>query len=139
MNISINKKLFSEAVHIAARFSEKRNMTLPALSSILVIAGNGEIKMRATNLEIGADLKVEGEIKSDGVVAIPAAILQQVANSLSNDGSITLEHTGNTVSLSSGTGKSSIKTVLYDDFPSIPFPENQKSRIVISGITIRAF
>jgi DNA polymerase-3 subunit beta len=137
MNISINKKLFSEAVHIVTRFSEKKNSTLPALSSILILAGNGEIKMRATNLEVGVDLKVEGEIKSDGVVAIPATIVQQVANSLTNDGMITLEHIGTTISLSSGTGKSSIKTVLYDDFPSIPFPENQKSRIVISGIILR--
>ncbi len=81
MNISINKKLFSEAVHIASSFSEKKNITLPALSSILIIAGDGGIKMRATNLEIGTDLKVQGEIKRDGVVAIPAVILQQVANS----------------------------------------------------------
>ncbi len=124
-------------MHIVTRFSEKKNSTLPALSSILILAGNGEIKMRATNLEVGVDLKVEGEIKSDGVVAIPATIVQQVANSLTNDGMITLEHIGTTISLSSGTGKSSIKTVLYDDFPSIPFPENQKSRIVISGIILR--
>ena len=38
--------------------------------------------MRATNLEIGVDLKIEGEIKSDGVVAVPAALLQQIATSL---------------------------------------------------------
>ena len=45
---------------------------------------------------------------------------------------ITLEHTGDIISLTSGTGKSSIKTVPYDDFPSIPFPENPKNRIVTS-------
>ena len=138
MNISIHKKLFSEAVHIATRFSERKNTTLPALSSILIIAGDGEIKMRATNLEIGADLKIEGDIKTDGVVAIPATLLQQIANSLSSEGVITLEHTGDVVSLISGSGKSLIKTVLYDDFPSIPFPENTKSRIVISGVILRS-
>jgi DNA polymerase-3 subunit beta len=137
MNISINKKLFSKAVHIVSRFSERKSMTLPALSSILIIIGNGEIKMRATNLEIGADLKVDGEIKNDGVVAVPSTILQQIAGSLVGEGTINLEHTGTTVSLTSGTGKSSIKTVLYDDFPSIPFPENPKSRMVISGIILR--
>ena len=137
MNISIHKKLFSETVHIAARFSERKNTTLPALSSIIIIAGNKEIKIRATNLEIGADLKIEGEIITDGAVAIPAMLLQQIANSLTNEGMITLEHIGNILSLTSGTAKSLIKTVPYDDFPSIPFPENKKSRIVISGVMLR--
>jgi len=137
MNISINKKLFSEAVHIVARFAERKNMTLPALSSILILAGDEGIKMRATNLETGVDLKLKGEVKTDGVVALPAAILQQIANSLTNEGEITVEHTGDIVSIKSGTGKSSIKTISYDDFPSIPFPENPKNRIILPGILLR--
>jgi len=138
MYISIQKKIFSEAVHIAGRFAEKKSTTLPALSTILIIAGDDGIKMRATNLETGIDLKLEGEIKSNGVVALPATILQQIANSLSPEGVITLEHTGDIISLTSGTGKSSIKTVLYEDFPSIPFPENPKNRIVIPGVLLRS-
>jgi DNA polymerase-3 subunit beta len=34
-------------------------------------------------------------------------------------------------------GKSSIKTVPYDDFPSIPFPENPKNRIIVPGVLLR--
>ena len=137
MNISIEKKTFSEAVHIASRFAERKSTTLPVLSSILIIAGDEGIKMRATNLETGIDLKVEGECKGDGVVAIPAVLLQQIASSLTQDGKITLEHTGDIVTISSGTGKSTIKTVPYDDFPSIPFPENPKNRIVLPGILLK--
>ncbi|MBU6388851.1 DNA polymerase III subunit beta [Patescibacteria group bacterium] len=137
MNISIEKKKFSDAVHTVARFAERRSGTLPALSSVLIIAGDEGIKMRATNLETGIDLKIEGEKKSDGVVAIPATLLQQIAGSLTQEGKITLEHTGDIISLNSGTGKSSIKTVPYDDFPSIPFPENPKNRIVLPGILLK--
>jgi len=137
MNISIEKKEFSEAVHIASRFAERKSGTLPVLSSILILAGDDGIKMRATNLETGIDLKIRGEVKSDGVVAIPAVVLQQIASSLTQEGKITLEHTGDIISLVSGTGKSSIKTVPYDDFPSIPFPENPKNRIVLPGLLLR--
>ncbi|MDP1689968.1 MAG: DNA polymerase III subunit beta [bacterium] len=137
MNISIEKKKFYEAVYIASRFAEKRNATLPVLSSVLIIASDGGIKMRATNLETGIDLKLEGEVKSEGVIAIPAVILQQIASSLTNEGNIHLEHTGDIVTLTSGTGKSSIKTVPYDDFPSIPFPENPKNRVVVPGVLLR--
>ena len=137
MNISIEKKILSNAIHTAARFTEKKSAPLPALSSILIIAGDDGIKMRATNLEIGIDLKIQGEVASPGVAAVPASILQQIAGSLSQEGNITLEHTGDIISLTSGMGKSSIKTVPYDDFPSIPFPENPKNRIIIPGILLR--
>ena len=137
MNISIEKKKLSEAVHIVSRFAERKIGSLPVLSSILIIAGDEGIKMRATNLETGIDLKLEGEMKSGGVVAIPATLLQQIASSLTEVGNITLEHTGDIITLMSGTGKSSIKTVPYDDFPSIPFPENPKNRIVIPGVLLK--
>lgn len=137
MNILIGKKEFSEAVHIVSRFAERKSATLPALSSILIIAGDDGIKLRATNLETGIDLKLSGKITTHGVVAIPATILQQIAGSFTQEGDITLEHTGDIVSIVSGTGKSSIKTVPYDDFPSIPFPENPKNRIVIPGILLK--
>jgi DNA polymerase-3 subunit beta len=137
MNISIEKKEFSEAVHKVSRFAEKKSGTLPILSSLLILAGKEGIKMRATNLEIGIDLKLKGTCVSEGVVAVPAALLQQIASSFTQDGSITIEHTGDIVTLSTGTGKSIIKTVPYDDFPSIPFPENPKNRVVLSGILLK--
>ena len=137
MNIVVDKKTFSEAVHITARFADKKNNTLPALSSILIIAGNDGIKMRATNLETGIDLKLVGETIIEGVVALPASLLQQIASSLSPGGTLTLEHTGDIVSIRSGGGKSSIKTVMYDDFPSIPFPENPKNKIVLPGVLLK--
>lgn len=137
MNISIEKKKFSEAVHIVSRFADRKSATLPALSAILLIAGDDGIKLRATNLETGIDLKLGGKITTHGVVAIPATVLQQIAGSLTQEGDITIEHTGDIVSIASGTGKSSIKTVPYDDFPSIPFPENPKNRIVIPGILLK--
>ncbi|MDO8566706.1 MAG: DNA polymerase III subunit beta [bacterium] len=137
MNISIEKKEFSDAVYKVARFAEHKSSTLPVLSSVLIISGSEGIKMRATNLETGIDLKLNGTCNNDGVVAIPATVLQQIAGSLTQEGNITIEHIGDTISLISGTGKSLIKTVPYDDFPSIPFPENPKNRIVIKGILIK--
>ena len=138
MRISIEKKILSEAVHTAARFAERKNASLPALSSVLLIAGDDGIKLRATNLETGIDLKVDGQCSGEGVVAIPAAILDQVAASFTGEGVVHLEQAGDTVTIASGSGKSSVKTVPYDDFPSIPFPEKPKNRIVIPGTTLKS-
>lgn len=137
MIISIEKRVFIEAIHTVSRFAEKKNTTLPVLSSILIIAGDEGIKMRATNLEIGIDLKIEGTCTTKGAVAIPATILQQIASSITNEGIVTFEHTGDSLILSSTTGKSTIKTIPYDDFPLIPFPENPKNRIILSGTLLK--
>lgn len=137
MIISIEKKIFSEAIHIVSRFAERKSTTLPVLSTILIIAGDDGIKIRATNLETGIDLKLEGECTTKGVVAISATLLQQIASSLTHEGNITLEHTGDILSLTSSTGKSSIKTVPHEDFPSIPFPENPQNRIVLHGTLLK--
>jgi len=138
MIISIEKKKFGEAVHMVARFAERKSATLPVLSAILLIAGDDGIKMRATNLETGIDLKIDGECTTKGVVAIPAAVLQQIANSFTQEGKITIEHTGDILSIVSGNSKSSIKTVPYEDFPTIPFPENPKNKIELPGVLLRS-
>ena len=138
MIISIEKKKFSDAVHIVARFAQRKSATLPALSSILIIAGDEGIKLRATNLETGIDLTLAGECIEKGVVAIPATILQQIASSFTQEGKVTIEHIGDSVSLVSGTSKSTIKTVPYEDFPSIPFPENSQNKIILPGVLLRS-
>ncbi len=137
MNISIEKKIFIDAVYKVARFAERKSTTLPALASILILANNEGIKMRATNLETGIDLSIQGVCKADGVVAIPATLLQQIASSLSGEGLITLEHTGDTISLTSNSSKSAIKTVPYEDFPSIPLPEQSENTLTLSGFVLR--
>ncbi len=76
MIISIEKKEFSEAVLRVARFAERRSATLPVLAGIAIIAGDDGIKLRATNLETGIDLRVEGTIEETGVAVLPASILR---------------------------------------------------------------
>jgi hypothetical protein len=112
------EKYFIEAVH--------RSLDLKRRLCFLLTT-DGDIKMRATNLETGIDLKIEGRCVADGVVSIPATILQQIAGSLTGSGALTIEHVGDTILLTSGTSKSSIKTVPYDDFPSIPFLKTQNN------------
>jgi DNA polymerase-3 subunit beta len=138
MIIQLDKKLFADAVHVTARFAQRGSATLPALTSILIVAGDDGIKLRATNLEVGVDLKVDGDIKTPGVVALPATLLQQVASALSGTGSLTIERTGDTVVLTSGNSRGVIKTVPYEDFPTIPFPDSPKVHFSISGTLLKS-
>jgi DNA polymerase III sliding clamp (beta) subunit (PCNA family) len=57
MILQLDKKGFAEAVGMVARFAERRGGSLPVLAGIALIAGDDGIKLRATNLETGIDIK----------------------------------------------------------------------------------
>jgi DNA polymerase-3 subunit beta len=137
MIISVDKKELAEAVNSVSRFAERRSTTLPVLSGIVIVAGDDGIKLRATNLETGIDRKINGTIKDPGVVAIPAHTLREITTSFSGSGSITLEHGGETVVISSGTGRSTLKTLPYEDFPVLPFPDASQVKFSLPGSQLR--
>jgi DNA polymerase-3 subunit beta len=137
MIITLDKKELGEAVGDVVRFAERRSATLPVLAGIVIVAGDDGIKLRATNLETGIDRKVVGTIKEAGVVALLATTLREITSSFTGSGMITLEHTGETVVISSGTGRSTLKTLPYEDFPILPFPSSEGSKFSISGSHLR--
>jgi DNA polymerase-3 subunit beta len=137
MVITIGKKEFAEAVNTASRFAERRSATLPVLSGIAIIAGDDGIKLRATNLETGIDLRVEGTIKDPGVIALPATVLREITSSFGGNGSMTLEYAGETVVITSDNGRSTLKTLPYEDFPVLPLPESPRAKFSLSGDAFR--
>ncbi|MGE5540844.1 MAG: DNA polymerase III subunit beta [Bacillota bacterium] len=133
MVITVEKKEFADAVNIASRFAERRSVTLPVLAGIAIIAGDDGIKLRATNLETGIDLRVEGTITDPGVIALPATVLREITSSFGGNGSMTLEHAGETAVITSDNGTSTLKTLSYEDFPILPLPESPKATFTLSG------
>lgn len=137
MIFTLEKKELIDVVGVVARFAERRSATLPALSGIAVIATKDHIEFRATNLETAIALKISGNVKKEGMVALPAQTLKDITSSFSGNGTITFECVGDTVSIVSGGAKSTIKTLPYDDFPSLPKPEG-KTKITILGSVFRS-
>jgi DNA polymerase III subunit beta len=138
MIIILEKKELGDAVARVSRFSERRSATLPVLAGIAIVAGDDGIKLRATNLETGIDFKVAGTIQEPGVVALPAGTLREITNSFSGTGTITLEHTGDTVVISAPGGKSTLKTLPYEDFPTLPFPDAPTAKFTLPGSILKS-
>lgn len=138
MVITLDKKEFGEAVNSVFRFAERKSATLPVLAGIAVIAGDGGIKLRATNLETGIDLSISGTVKNPGVVALPAAVLRDITSSFTGNGTATLEYAGETVVIVAGGARSTMKTLPYEDFPTLPIPEHPKTKFTLAGTLIRS-
>lgn len=138
MIITLYKKILGEVVGNVARFAERRVLTLPALGGIVIEAKENSITLRATNLETGIEMTCEGIVRKPGTVAIPASLLKEITSSFSSDGTVTLEQTKENIILSTEKGKSTIKTLPYEDVPTLGVPENTKTTFPIPGSTLRS-
>jgi DNA polymerase-3 subunit beta len=89
---------------------------------VLVQARGGAIELRATDMEIGLRVPVEGEIAREGAVVLPARLLVDVVRALPGDTvSLELRPAEQDVELVAGAATFHIRTLRLEDFP--PFPE----------------
>ncbi len=119
MKLECVKQKLEEVVIRADRITAK-NSTLPVLQCILLIVKESILTIRATNLDLGIEITLPVKSSVDGVVAIPSSTLAHYLSSLQNEASLTLELIDNTVVIICGKSKASIKTLPYEDFPTIP-------------------
>jgi DNA polymerase III subunit beta len=124
------------AVSTAARFAERRP-NLPVLGTILIVAEDGRLVLRATNLECGVEMNVKAKVTQGGTAAIPAGVL---AGFLANArGKNVLAHlAGEVLKVESGSSSASIKTVPHDDFPMLPRVSADHSFSVKADDLVRA-
>ncbi len=118
MKITLDQKDFYEKLEMVGRVSTK-HATLPVLQCVYLEAGDGELLLRATNLEIAIEARVKARVEDQGMVTVPAAVLMQTVNlNTEKELSLRLEDGGLVVE---GSGSETlIKTIPHEEFPSIP-------------------
>ena len=113
------KEKFCLAVSKAEKITGK-NMTLPILSCILIEAKGSYLILKATNLDLGIELRIPAKVVVEGVVAVPGAILNGFLSNLSGDNNLTLDEKDGNLHVVSSNSKTTIKSMSSDDFPTIP-------------------
>lgn len=97
----------------------KKSSNLPILSNVLLIAKEKQIKLEATNLEIGIKTTIRGKIEKEGKAAIPAQLFLNYINQLPLT-KIILELKDDILTLSSDNFKAQFKCSNPSEFPLIP-------------------
>ena len=98
--------------------------TLPILSHILIEAKKQEIKLTATDLEIGVTIIVKGEVFEEGAITVPARKFSEIIKELpqQNEVNITIKK-GQSINIESGKSFFRLMGLLKEDFPQLPeFP-----------------
>lgn len=93
---------------------------LPILSNILFEAGQGKIRLSATNLEIGVTTSFGAKVEKEGVLVVPAKLLTHFIQNLDPEYVLEIRREGNYMVVDNGKNEIRIQSVESSDFPIIP-------------------
>lgn len=119
MKLECSIEKIRDALITAERITGK-NLTLPVLGSVLWVASNKVLKLRATNLNIGIEIEIPAKIETEGVVAVKGDILSSLFSLLQGDSSVKFELIDSNFSVKTKSNNILLNTIPYEDFPTIP-------------------
>lgn len=120
MKISASRDTLLSRLQVAARAVSTRT-AVPSLGGILVEASDAATVLRATDMEMGLVLKVEGEVQSQGSALLPGRLLVDVVRTLpSGEVRMELRSEQRDVELTAGTARFHLRTLPPEDFPRLP-------------------
>jgi DNA polymerase-3 subunit beta len=121
MKISTGRDALFAQLQTVTRAASTRS-AIQALSGVQIVAKDGAVELRATDMEIGLRVPLEGEVLRDGAAVLPARLLVDVVRALPGDGvSLELRQAEQDIELRGGNATFHIRTLRLEDFP--PFPE----------------
>jgi DNA polymerase III subunit beta len=119
--------------HVSRAVATKTS--LPVLGNILLETDRGQLKLAATNLEVGITCWIDCAVEEEGAVTVPARLLTDFIANLPND-SIKLELDRRTLALQvrAARSKATIKGIDAEDFPAIPTVEGETTATIAPDV-----
>src|SRR5215208_8212509 len=132
MKVSTSRTALFTELQTVTRAASTRS-AVQALSGVQLQAKGGAIELRATDMEIGLRVPLEGDIAREGAVVLPARLLVDVVRALPGaDVTLELRPSEQDVELVAGSATFHIRTLRLEDFP--PFPEAAgDGRVTVPG------
>src|SRR5919106_2161732 len=132
MKVTTPREALFAQLQTVTRAASTRS-AVQALSGVQLQAKSGAIELRATDMEIGLRVPLEGEVVRDGAVVLPARLLVDVVRALPADEvSLELRPAEQDVEIVGGPATFHIRTLRAEDFP--PFPEAEpEGRVDVPG------
>ncbi|NTU67091.1 MAG: DNA polymerase III subunit beta [Candidatus Moranbacteria bacterium] len=119
MKLICTQDNLKKAISSSERMVSKQN-TLPILNAILFEADKGSLRLSATNLEMGIQIKIGAKVEKEGKIAVPAKLISNFSANLPEGESVSLELDEQNLKIKSGRTQATIKSFLAGDFPLIP-------------------
>ena len=131
MKITTRRDALFAQLQTVTRAASTRS-AVQALSGVQLLASKDGIELRATDMEIGLRVPLEGEVVREGSVVLPARLAVDVVRALpGKDVSLELRPVEQDVEILGGTASFYIRTLRLEDFP--PFPEVDGDVVEVPG------
>lgn len=129
MKVSASRDALLSRLQIAGRAVSTRS-AVPSLGGILVEAREQGLTFRATDMEIGFALSVEGKVETPGSALLPGRLLVDVVRTLpGGDVALAVRPEERDVELTAGTARFHLRTLPPEDFPRLPEFEGEPIKL----------
>lgn len=137
MQLAIDRSHLLKSLGHVQSVVERRG-TIPILSNIKLEAGNDQLEMTGTDMDVAVLENVKAKVESPGAVTLPAHMLYDIVRKLPDGAEVKLkEKDGAGVTISAGHTRYSLSTLPVDDFP--PMAEGELAHsFVLSAAECRA-
>ncbi len=120
MRVTIERSAFLKALTHVQSVVERRN-TIPILSNVLLQAGDGLLKLTATDLDLEIVESVAAEVGQSGATTVPAHMLYDIVRKLPDGAQLELDQAGDgqRVAIFAGKSRFALQALPHEDFPDL--------------------
>jgi DNA polymerase-3 subunit beta len=128
MKVSCTKKNLQTGLAITSHLSTK-NIQLPILNNVLLVAKNGNLRLTSTNLEIAISCLVRGRVDEEGDITIPSKLFYDYISLLKEE-KVDLWSEDQNFHIEAGDYKTKMNGLPSSDFPLVPSVAASKTFMV---------
>ena len=120
MKVTIERTALLKALSHIHRIVERRN-TIPILSNVLIEARDGQLELKATDLDLEATEVAPADVGTPGATTVSAHIFHDIVRKLPEGAQVSLEMTGEAgqLLLRSGRSRFFLQCLPASDFPDL--------------------
>src|SRR3982751_577136 len=118
MDLVVRKNDLLRELQFFQGIVERKN-TIPILANVLIEAKGDEVKLLATDLEVGLRSRCDASVTKSGSLTLPAKKLYEIVKALPET-DVRIEEDKNGVKVAADRFDSRMQTLPREDFPTLP-------------------
>ena len=119
MRVTLERSNLLKSLNHVQRVVERRN-TIPILSNVLLRAEDGELRLKATDLDVEVVDAAPAVVEQSGAVTVPAHMLYDIVRKLLDGAEVMLSVSDDAaMNLTSGNSRFSLQMLPEADFPDL--------------------
>jgi DNA polymerase-3 subunit beta len=134
MELVVRKSDLLRELQLFQGIVERKN-TIPILANVLVEAAGDEMKLLATDLEVGLRCRCSASVAKGGTLTIPAKKLYEIVKALPET-DVRIQEAANAVKIAADRFDSRLQTLPREDFPTLP-PSGGPEVATLQGSSLR--